>query len=142
MPPAASIPPFSTRPPLRPEMTVRQAAADYPGCREVFARYGEPERPGVKFGHLEPIERFAARRGVPAAALLAELAAATGTTTDFRGPAERNAHRPFVAAALICTLSLGVGWGGWLLWQIGREGNFAAVPERFVVAHGEAQLWG
>lgn len=142
MPPAASIPPFSTRPPLRPEMTVRQAAADYPGCREVFARYGEPERPGVKFGHLEPIERFAARRGVPAAALLAELAAAAGTTTDFRGPAERNAHRPFVAAALICTLSLGVGWGGWLLWQIGREGNFAAVPERFVVAHGEAQLWG
>ncbi|HEX7448264.1 MAG TPA: hypothetical protein VF306_11995 [Pirellulales bacterium] len=123
-------------------MTVRQAAADYPGCREVFARHGEPERPGVKFGHLEPIERFAARRGMAAATLLAELAAASGAATDFRGAAQRNAHRPFLAAALMCTLSLGVGWGGWLLWQIGREGSFAAVPDRFVVAHGEAQLWG
>lgn len=138
----ASKPSTSARPPLRPEMTVRQIAADYPDCREVFARCGEPDRPGVKFGHLEPIERFAARRGVLAATLLAELAAAAATTIDFRGPAERTAHRPFVAAALICTLSLGVGWGGWLLWQISREGSFTAVPDRFVVAHGEAQLWG
>lgn len=142
MPFRSSVPATSTRPPLRPEMTVRQAAADYPGCREVFARHGEPDRPGVKFGHLEPIERFAGRRGVAPATLLAELAAAAGTTVDLRGPAQRNAHRPFLAAALLCTLSLGVGWGGWLLWQIGSRGSFSAVPDRFVVAHGEAQLWG
>ncbi len=131
-----------SRPPLSPELTVRQVAADYAGCREVLARYGEADRPGVKFGHLEPIERFAARHGIAVATLLAELAGASGASTEFRGAAQRNAHRPVLAAALVCTLSLGVGWGGWLLWQIGRAGSFAAVPDRFVVAHGEAQLWG
>lgn len=142
MSPSSSMPPIPIRAPLRPEMTVRQAAADFPACREIFARYGETNRPGVKFGHLEPIERFARRRGIEPATLLTELASAAETNVELRGPAERNAYRPFVAAALICTLSLGVGWGGWLLWQIGSEARFAAVPDRFVVAHGEAQLWG
>ncbi|HEX5443232.1 MAG TPA: hypothetical protein VFW87_05370, partial [Pirellulales bacterium] len=83
---------------MSPELTVRQVAADYAGCREVFARYGEADRPGVKFGHLEPIERFAARHGIAVATLLAELAGASGASTEFRGAAQRNAHRPFLAA--------------------------------------------
>ena len=36
------------RVPIRPEMTVRQVAADYPACREVFRLYGEAERTSHK----------------------------------------------------------------------------------------------
>ncbi len=65
-------------PPLRPDMTVRQVAADFPASREVFGRYGEPERPSAKFGHLEPLARFAQRHSVPLDTLLAELSGAAG----------------------------------------------------------------
>ena len=57
-------------------MTVRQIAADYAHCSEVLRRYGETDRPGIKFGHLEPLERFAQRHGVECERLLCELAAA------------------------------------------------------------------
>ena len=57
-------------------MTVRQIASNYAGCREILRRYGETDRPGIKFGHLEPLERFAQRHGVECERLLCELAAA------------------------------------------------------------------
>jgi uncharacterized protein involved in response to NO len=130
------------RPPLRPDMTVRQVAADYPASREVFRRHGEPERPSARFGHLEPLDRFAQRHGVPLDALLAELSQAAGVEVsrddDFAG----RAHRPFVGAALAVTLSLGAGWGTLLLVEVGRRGSLAAIPAAQVVAHGEAQFWG
>jgi|GEM_PF-3588003 len=53
------------RPPLRPDLTVRQFGMDYPGCRDIVIRYGEPERGAGAFGHLEPLNKFAARAGVP-----------------------------------------------------------------------------
>ena len=64
------------RPPIRLEMTVRQVVADDPGCREVFRRHGESEGCPTRFGHLEPLDRFARRHGVPLDALLAELSSA------------------------------------------------------------------
>jgi hypothetical protein len=130
------------RPPIRPEMTVRQVAADYPGCREVFRRHGESEGRPTRFGHLEPLDRFARRHGVPLDALLAELSSAAGVPVDCDSAAARRSHRPFVAAALVLTLSLGAGWGTLLLARIGRQGTFALIPAAQVVAHGEAQLWG
>jgi hypothetical protein len=130
------------RPPLRPDMTVRQAAADYPGCREVLRRHGEPEGRPTKFGHLEPLAHFARRHGLDPRQLLAELARAAGVGVDWEGGRDAPAHRPFLAAALAVTLSLGAGWGALLLFEIARAGTFADVPAGHVVAHGEAQLWG
>lgn len=123
-------------------MTVRQVASDYPGCREVFLRYGEPDRQPLRFGHLEPLGRFARRSGVPLETLLEELARASGVAVDRDGPREKLAHRPFVVAALVTTLSLGAGWGALLLARIGWQGSFDTVSAADVVAHGEAQLWG
>jgi hypothetical protein len=40
------------RQPIGADMTVRQVAADFPDSQDVFARYGEPERGRVRFGHL------------------------------------------------------------------------------------------
>ncbi|MBC7077234.1 MAG: DUF1858 domain-containing protein, partial [Synergistales bacterium] len=126
---------------LRRDMTVRQVAHDFPATRAVFIAYGEPpER--TPFGHLEPLESFAARHGVPVERLLADLSEAAGVPADTRPPTADWVHRPFVAAALFVTLTIGAGWGAWLLWEIGRGGSFSSAPVAHVVAHGEAQLWG
>src|SRR5690242_16225466 len=132
----------STRPPLRPDMTVRQVAVDYPGCREVLRRYGEPEDRPTKFGHLEPLDHFARRRGIDLEQLLTELSQATGVGVDRESVRAQQVHRPFIASALAMTLSLGAGWGALLLFEIGWHGRFEAVSAGHVVAHGAAQLWG
>jgi hypothetical protein len=106
--PTAGVP---RRPPIHPAMTVRQVAADYPGCREVFRRHGEPEDRPTRFGHLERLDCFARRRRIPLDALLAQLADAAGVGVSRDEASARRAHRPFVAAALVLTLSLGAGWG-------------------------------
>ena len=69
---------------VHPATTVRQVATDYPACRDVFRRHGEPERISVKFGHLEPLDRFAQRHGVPLDTLLAELSGAAGVSASIR----------------------------------------------------------
>lgn len=127
---------------IHPAMTVRQVAADYPASCEVFRRLGEPERPSVKFGHLEPLDHFARRRGIPLDTLLAKLSQAAGVEVGRDDPSAEPIHRPFVAAALAVTLSLGAGWGTWLLVEVGRQGSLEAIPADSVVAHGEAQFWG
>jgi hypothetical protein len=107
----------------------------------VFVRHGEPaER--IPFGHLEPLERFASRHGLPVTQLLRELSEAAGVPVAWQAAREERVHRPFLTAALLITLSLGAGWGAVLLWRIGWHMNFDAVPARDVVAHGDAQLWG
>lgn len=132
----------ATRPPIRPDMTVRQVAADYPGCREVLRRFGEPENRPTKFGHLEPLTHFARRQGIDLQQLLSELSRAAGAEVDQESARAQLVHRPFLALALAVTLSLGAGWGALLLFEIGWQGRFDAVPASYVVAHGEAQLWG
>lgn len=122
-------------------MTVRQIAADFPETRDVFRRYGEPDRPNARFGHLEPLSNFAHRNAVPLSRLKEELAAATAAPVTGEPYGER-VHRGFVTAALAITLSAGAGWGAWLLWIIGFQASFDAARGAFVVAHGEAQLWG
>ncbi len=132
----------STRPPIRPDMTVRQVAADYPGCREVLRRYGEPEDRPTKFGHLEPLTHFARRQGIDLEQLLAELSQAAGVGVDRESERVQLVHRPFIVSALAVTLSLGAGWGALLLFEIGWQGSFEAASAGHVVAHGAAQLWG
>jgi hypothetical protein len=123
-------------------MTVRQIALDYPDCREVLCRHGEPEDRPTKFGHLEPLDHFARRRGIDLECLLVELARAAGVAVDRDSAWAQLVHRPFIAWALAFTLSLGAGWGALLLFEIGWHGRFDAVPSSHVVAHGAAQLWG
>jgi uncharacterized protein involved in response to NO len=132
----------ATRPPIRPDMTVRQVAADYPACREVLRRYGESEDRSTKFGHLEPLDHFARRRGIDLGQLLGELSQAAGVGVDRQSVRAQLVHRPFIASALAITLSLGAGWGALLLFEIGWHGHFESVPAGQVVAHGAAQLWG
>jgi hypothetical protein len=127
---------------LRPEMTVRQAVHDFPAAREVFLRHGEQEAPPSKYGHLEPLTHFAKRKGVPLEQLLSELTTATGTPIAYGGRTAERIHHGFILSALILTLTLGAGWGAWLLWQIGMQHDFVSVPAASIVAHGEAQLWG
>jgi uncharacterized protein involved in response to NO len=130
------------RPPLRPDMTVRQIALDYPDCREVLCRHGEPEDRPTRFGHLEPLDHFARRRGIDLEQLLVELARAAGVAVDRDGAWAQLVHRPFIVWALAFTLSLGAGWGALLLFEIGWHARFDAIPSSHVVAHGAAQLWG
>jgi hypothetical protein len=123
-------------------MTIRQVAADYPGCQEVLRRHGESEDRPTKFGHLEPLDHFARRRGIDLEQLLAELARTAGVGVDRESVRAEFVHRPFIASALAVTLSLGAGWGTLLLFEIGWYGRFEAAPAGDVVAHGAAQLWG
>jgi hypothetical protein len=123
-------------------MTVRQVAADYPGCRELLRRHGEPEDRPTKFGHLEPLTHFARRQGIDPEQLLAELSQAAGVEVDRASVRAQLVHRPFLVSALAITLSLGAGWGALLLFEIGWQGSFEAAPASHVVAHGAAQLWG
>jgi hypothetical protein len=46
------IPRSYARKAIRPEMTVRQVAADFPGSQEVFREYGEQSSPILTRMHL------------------------------------------------------------------------------------------
>jgi len=127
---------------IRPEMTVRQIASDWPATQAVFEAHGEQPAGRAKFGHLEPLAHFARRRGVALVALLDELSTAAGAPVDFLERVARKTHRGFILGALLVTLTLGAGWGVWLLLQIGVRADFAAATAAQVIAHGEAQLWG
>jgi hypothetical protein len=123
-------------------MTVRQVVSDFPSSQTVFENYGEARvRPGL-FGHLEPLTHFARRLNLPLDQLLQQLADATGAPLDVRTRFAERVHHPFLCSALFVTLSIGAGWGAWLLWRIGADVRFDSVPAAHIVAHGEAQLWG
>ena len=123
-------------------MTVRQVAVDFPTSREVFRSHGESGQPTAKFGHLEPLTHFACRRGIVLDKLLNELAAATGAPIDVRNWYAERVHHEFLFSALLLTVTLGAGWGVWLLLGVSTASNFGAIPAAHVMAHGEAQLWG
>ena len=127
---------------IRPEMTVRQVAADFPASQDVFRQYGEQDAAAARFGHLEPLTHFARRQGVPLEQLLANLTAATGAPVDLHSRIAERVHHGFILSALVITLTAGAGWGAWQLWRIAMQRQFSAVPAAYVIAHGEAQLWG
>lgn len=51
-------------------------------------------------------------------------------------------YKPFFTAAIAVTLTLGAGWGAWLLWRIGFAHSFTGVSVHAVNAHGLAQVYG
>jgi hypothetical protein len=56
--------------------------------------------------------------------------------------AGRSLYRPFFIAGVAIVLTVGGGWGAWLLWQIGLNGHFTAASLHEVNAHGHAQIFG
>jgi hypothetical protein len=117
------------RPPLRPDMTVRQIALDYPDCREVLDRHGEPVDRPTKFGHLEPLDHFARRRGIDLECPLFELARAARVAVDRDSAWAQLVHRPFIAWALAFTLSQGAGLGALLHFEIGWHGRVGHIRD-------------
>lgn len=127
-----------SRPPLRPDMTVRQAAADYPGCREVLRRHGEPEsRPtkfvvGIALRYL-PLVASGPRPG-PAFCRLLLAALLAGVVGGFLWsvlPGQAGWLGPPSGAALLAGAFLFLGF---LLRQVG--GKLRATWARLVLAAG------
>ncbi len=51
-------------------------------------------------------------------------------------------YRRYFTAGILVVLTVGAGWGLWLLWQIGITRSFTGVSIHHVNAHGHAQIFG
>jgi hypothetical protein len=51
-------------------------------------------------------------------------------------------YRRFFLAGIAIVLTVGAGWGAWLLLQIGARGHFTGASLHQVNAHGHAQVFG
>jgi hypothetical protein len=54
----------------------------------------------------------------------------------------RPLHHQYFLAAIATVVTVGAGWGVWLLWQVGAAGRFTGVSLQDVNAHGQAQIDG
>ena len=127
-------------------MTVREIKAKYPGCREVFTRYGMGGC-GGQFGPPEPINFFAKAHNVSVDELIADLkaAAASGAQAARETDDEKlsgKMYKWFVKAALLFTLTLGTVWGVWNLTVIALNRSFEIPNYSAVQGHGHAQTFG
>src|SRR5215472_14777706 len=57
-------------------------------------------------------------------------------------PSERPLHHQYFTTAIATVLTVGAGWGVWLLWQVAMAGRFTGVSLQDVNAHGQAQIDG
>jgi len=55
---------------------------------------------------------------------------------------ERPLHHQYFMAAIATVVTVGAGWGVWLLFQIGVAGRFTGISLQDVNAHGQAQIDG
>jgi hypothetical protein len=55
---------------------------------------------------------------------------------------ERPLHHRYFAVGIATVLTVGAGWGVWLLWQVAVSGSFTGVSIQDVNAHGQAQIDG
>jgi len=51
-------------------------------------------------------------------------------------------HRRFFLAGIAAMLTVGVGWGAWLLLQVAANESFTAPSVLAINAHGQAQIYG
>ncbi len=116
----------------------------FPSARLVLDRYGL-RGCGGPHGPRETVAWFARLHGVPLDQLLEELREAaeccddTGANTPSRAD---TIYRPFFAAGLAVLLTLGCSWGALNLFLIGRSRDFAGVDYSWVLAHGNAMVFG
>lgn len=126
-----------------PQTMVPDLLTRHPEVRPVLDRYGLRGCGGARGPH-ESLSFFARMHGVAESTLIEELQRAIGqgvaaVSEALLGIADTIYRRYFVAA-IVATLTLGAGWGVWLLWQIGLAGTFTGVSIHDVNAHGHAQI--
>ncbi len=127
--------------------------AAHPELREVFDAYGL-RGCGGPLGPPETVAFFARAHGVELDVLVADLegalrrAAAQGPVAAPLLPvAQRPAladriYRRFFLAGIASVLTIGAGWGVWLLLSIAANESLTA-PSIFAInAHGQAQIYG
>src|SRR5690606_9634750 len=119
----------------------RQVAQAWPACAARLDRYASARVDGR--WSLQELGPFARDQGIAEQALLAELAATAQVPV---GAISRRggdvAPIRVIGVALALGLSLGAGWGVWLLLRIALQADFAAATPGSVHVHGVAQLWG
>ena len=54
----------------------------------------------------------------------------------------RPLHHQYFLAAIATVVTVGAGWGVWLLFQVGMAGRFTGVSLQDINAHGQAQIDG
>jgi hypothetical protein len=120
-----------------------------PQVRPVLDRYGL-RGCGGPLGPHESLGFFARAHDVPLDRLLKEVRDRLGRPTPGPGPAPAEAggrlgdaiYRPFFKAGIVVVLTLGAGWGAYLLLRIALSGSFTAAGLHEVNAHGHAQIFG
>jgi hypothetical protein len=124
----------------------------HPELREVFDSYGL-RGCGGPLGPPETVEFFARAHGVDLDVLVADLERVLRRSRPVAGPAPAlpvvtrpaladRIYRRFFLAGIASMLTVGVGWGVWLLLSIAAHESFTA-PSIFAInAHGQAQIYG
>ena len=128
--------------------TIPKLLRSYPHLREVLDRHGLAGC-GGPWGPPETLEFFARAHGVSLAALLDELreaaaqpAPASQLPQAFRPALADRLYKRFFAAGILAVLTVGAGWGAYLLWRIAANTSFTASSIFAVNAHGQAQIYG
>jgi len=127
---------------INPQMTLRQVVRSFPKAEAVLAPYAAA-RVG-KTWSVQELGAFAHTINVPEKTLLQQLSAATGAPTE-PAPIANKAGTSAVATmltALLISLTLGAGWGVYLLLSISVFASYEAAPGQWVHVHGIEQLWG
>lgn len=131
---------------LTADTLVPDLLARHPQARAVLDRYGLRGCGGA-LGPHETLGFFARMHGVEETRLLTEVASAIKHDRAPRDTAaaagvEDTIYRRYFTAGIVTVLTVGAGWGVWLLWRIGFAGSFTGVSIHGVNAHGHAQIFG
>ncbi len=130
---------------LHGSLLIPDLLREAPQVRPVLDRYGL-RGCGGPLGPRESLAFFAHAHDVPLDRLLAELRAGLDRpAAPQAAPAPRSAdtiYRPFFKAGIAVVLTLGAGWGAYLLLRIASRGAFGAAGLHEVNAHGHAQIFG
>lgn len=127
------------------DMMVPDLLKQHPQTRPVLDRYGL-HGCGGKHGPQESLGFFARMHGVAESQLLNDIKVVLGNTTNaddtYQPSVADSIYRRYFLTGIAVILTVGAGWGAWLLWQIGFAGSFTGVSVLDVNAHGHAQIFG
>lgn len=126
------------------DMLLPEIVERYPATRAVLDRYGL-KGCGGPLGPRESIAWFARMHGVPLEQLLAELndaAARQPQPAEHRPSPADTIYRPFFLAGIAAVLSVGCLWGAVNLLFISLARSFGGIDYSWVLAHGNAMVFG
>ncbi len=128
------------------QLTIPELVQRYPHVRAVLDRHGLAGC-GGPWGPPETLEFFARAHGVDLSQLLSELNEAARKPQPAPLPVARPAladllYTRFFLAGILAVVSVGAGWGAYLLWQIAKNASFTATSIFAINAHGQGQIYG